>query len=224
MERPNPKEHQQLKAPDAIMDSLTPTFMPSRRRATQDPSEIWKEELDSYITKNPEFLNRCQNCDLIPQDIGQISTALETAGSAGASLEVFSAKLRLLEREMVNLLKKYPELERSFRISIANKRGALTENLIRSSATNANAAKELLNNPELNKNLFDRDALADMEGNAQDLIVERLLAKGAAPADFSKVVYITGDNSDKNKLDDVMAQSGFVSAEDFVTVLDKRGV
>ena len=223
MEMKKPQEHQQLKAPDMIMDSLNPTFRPAMRRVSQDPAEVWKADLDSYIEKDPDFLNRCLNCELIPSDIGQIATALEVAGSAGASLEVFSAKLRLLEREMVNLIKKHPELERAFRLSQANKRGALTENLIRSSATNANAAKELLNNPNLNKNLFDKDALAEMEGNAADLVVERLLAKGAQPADFSKIVYITGDNSDKQKMHDIMTQSGFVSADDFMKVLDERG-
>ena len=221
-------EHEQvpLTSPSARMETggfdpsqLTPTPRFSNTRSA-DPSEKWKNDLDAYIAKDNEFLTRCQNNQLLDRDVGQICTALETAGTGGATLEIFSARLRLLEKEMVSILRKYPQIERSFRISSVNRKGTLTENLIRSAATNANAAKELLNNPELNKNLFDKDREFNLERSIHETVTEKLLERGIVPCRTTQVLYVSGhkDRMDEN-LDEVMKDKGYISAEKLMEML-----
>ena len=221
----NPAHHEviplkvpEVVEPDLTGDTLTPSRFSNKRK--EDPSEVWKKDLETYMEKEMDFLDRCRDATLTDRDIGQICIALECSGTAGATLELFAAKLRLIEKEMVTLIKKYPQIERSLRISQANRKGALTENLIRSSATNANAAKELINNPELAKNLFDKENEFDSGQMVHERVVEKLLERGAKPRSPTQVVFLTGhkENLEENP-DAVMAKAGWIPAEEFLRKL-----
>ena len=168
------------------LDSVNPNSF------SRQGDEPWKECLDIYMAKEKQFLNRCRTGELTEGDVSIICTALEMSGTAGMTLDVFAAKLRLIEREMGDLIRKYPKIKRSLSIQQANKKGMTLETLVMTAHRSASGAKELLTNPEITKSLFERNQEENETRRADERCLEDLLERGYKPKTMVKLVYVAG--------------------------------
>lgn len=189
------------------------------RRVVQTVEDPWKVRIDEYIRSNPEFIFRAKKCSLIPEDVTVICEALELSGTSGMTLDVFAAKLRLIESEMALLKNSHPEIANSLKIAAANKKGALLEVLMSSSVRSSKAAQDLLTNPELSKSQTERQEDEIESRGALEKVLSKLLTSNRpAPTDFCKIVYIDGF---KNKNETKQSFEKSAGYQDVTTVLEK---
>ena len=195
--------------------------LPNRRSTKEDP---WKEKLDSYIQKEPNFIARAKKCDLIQEDIEVICDALELSGTSGMTLDVFAAKLRLIESEMALIKNTYPEIANSLKIAAANKKGALLEVLMSSSVRSSKAAQDLLTNPELSKSQTERQEDEIESRGVLEKVLTKLLANGKpAPNSFCKMIYVDGFKKDKETRKDFEKTVGYKDVSTVMEELQKKG-
>ena len=157
--------------------------------------------LEMHIEDEPDFLTRCRENNLNDKDLNIVCQALELSGTAGMSLEVFAAKLRLLVSEMGLIMQKHESIKRSWSIGQANKRGTFLESVVMTAGRSAKTAIEVLKDPEISKSAYEREQEELEMRSADEKCLNHLLERGYRPQNFVKIVYVTGHRVPKEKLE-----------------------
>ena len=136
--------------------------------------------------------------ELTKKDILVISECLEECGEDGLPLDVFAAKLRMLEGDFGDMVKKYPAIEKAVKLSRVRRKANLLQTMSSGAHRNVAMAKELLHSEILNKDILLRQEEEEGAKKIEDRVLELLLNKGLAPKDYIQCVYVFGDRSDIN--------------------------
>ena len=184
--------------------------------------------LDDKFESDTTFLDKCSyNPEkLSAQDVALICRSLELAGAEGMTLDVFAARLRLLESDVMKLIEAHPEVGKSIQIARARRKEFLHTNLVQTAHRSPHAAKELLTNPLLSQDLLQKVEEKDAKKSLETVVEESLLARGIKPKGFSQIVYLTGRAKEMDAPPDpeegLSELSGFLPASKVAEMLQAK--
>ena len=158
--------------------------------------KTWDTILSDYIATTAGFLERCVSFNLTEKDLLVICDCLEECGEDGLPLDVFAAKLRLLEEDFAEIVKRYPVLEKSVKLSRVRRKSQLLQTMSAGAHRNVAMAKELLHSEILNKDVLLRQEEAERAKRVEDRVLELLLRNGFTPKEYIQCVYVFGDRAE----------------------------
>ena len=222
----------EIPSPHAFNESLELSGKQVDVTQTLSPSELgpskekWVEDLDNYKEKDPKFLHRCETQELTDDDLFIICETLEASGEAGMSLDVFAAKLRILEPDFVELARKYPQVEKSIRLSRVKRKGTFLENMVISGHKSTATMRELFENENINKDLLakEEEAKGDTAKRTDTEVAKILMEEGIVPGEYLSVVCLTGDLP---SVDDIpnpnagMAEFGYKEPDEILDEIER---
>ena len=182
-------------ADSMAMDALNPTSDTSNKQE-------WENLLDKYVETEDQFLYRLENGCLTSSDVSIICETLEGSGEEGLSLDVFAAKVRLLEKELVDLALKYPRIEKAIQISRVKRKGFFLQTMVMSAHKSTATMRELFENESVNVDLLQKMEKEKESTKLEDEITNSLRNLGVPPCEYTSVVYLMGDLPEVDDLPD----------------------
>lgn len=193
--------------------------------AKKEEEKSWEEDLKAYLASQRGFRERCDNKTLTDEDLEVLCATLEACGEDGMTLEIFASKLRLLEEELGDLSKKYPELEKSIKLARVNRKTQLLQTMNVGAHRSAAMAKELLHSDLVNKDVLQRREEENAKKRIEDRVLEELLERGARPVEYTQFLYVCGHRDEvRSPIDaeDAAHKIGLVPCEKFLEELQKN--
>lgn len=201
----------------AAIDALSP-------QAEQSNKQEWENLLDKYMKNEPQFLYRLENSILTSEDVSIVCETLEGSGEEGLSLDVFAARVRLLERDLVDLALRYPRIEKAIKLSRVKRKGFFLQTMVMTAHKSTATMRELFENDAVNVDLLQKMEKEKDSTKLEDEITNDLRKLGVKPGDYTSITYLTGDLPNVDELPNPtegmgLAEGKFLTAPEIKNLL-----
>lgn len=187
----------------------------------------WKKMIQDRGEKDDMFYSRLRAGQPSASDVALVAEALARSGEEAITLDVFASHLRLVDKEFLPLIDRFPEIARAVEMGRAARKEALTGIMLQAANRSGTAAQALVQGQLAEDPLTEREKREKEKGSAEKVASRLAAMKVPKPKSYLTCHVIMGDSGTPNEHPDTAAllkPAGWMSPAEVWELMEKKPV